>query len=186
MKEIITEKDLFYYVFNQSLLLEDKILFLKNSQEYVNEIQFYINLKEYLDTELSDEDKFLIAKKILEYRFNSANIRAVELFPIRKIEHKNSNNLVLRADSENINNKFVHTKTFYDDNKIYIIKVINYRNSSKVFVFSTIEEIIRDFDVVISPHQLRYHLSDNTEPLELDFNIEPESIKIEFNLKSKN
>lgn len=40
MKEIITEKDLFYYVFNQSLLLEDKILFLKNSQEYVNEIQF--------------------------------------------------------------------------------------------------------------------------------------------------
>jgi len=98
---------------------------------------------------------------------------------------KKNNNFILAAASDT-NQKSMSTRTYFDEDKIYIVKIINYENSSKIFVFSTMYEIIKDFDIIIEPQDLQYHLEDNMKPLELNFNIEPENIILKFNLSNKN
>ena len=93
----------------------------------------------------------------------------------RKPEH-----LVLAAASEKNSVPKLVTKTFVDDGKDYLIKLLTYGKNSKIFVFSTQDEILKDFDIVISPQNLRFHLNDNTEPLKIDQSIDPEQITIEF------
>lgn len=49
-------------------------------------------------------------------------------------------------------------------------------------MFSTQYEVIKNFDIIITPQNVRYHIDDNTIPLELEHNVDPESIILEFNL----
>lgn len=72
------------------------------------------------------------------------------------------------------------TKTFVDDGKDYLIKVLTYGSTTKVFVFSTHDEILKDFHIIIEPQNLKYHLNDNTEPLKIGQAIDADLVKIEF------
>lgn len=178
MRKHITEKDLFDFVFFPELLSKDKLAYLENSNDFSGELAFFTELKNSLQTEISREEKELIAQKIPTYK--PAEI--IQLFPVETSKKRKVNGLILAAASENNNKPTVTSRTFYDDNKTYIIKVINYENSSKIFVFSTQYEVIKNFDLVITPNNIRYHIDDNTIPLELDHNVNPESITLEFNL----
>lgn len=183
LKDKITEKDLFDFVFFPALLSKEKFLYLENSNDFSNEIEFFTELKRSLQKEISDEERILISKKIPAYSFDVSNstTKIIHLYPI-ELPKKKVKGLILAAASENNGKPKVTSRTFYDDNKTYIIKVINYENSSKIFVFSTQYEVIKNFDLVIAPQNLRYHIDDNTVPLELDFNVLPESVTLEFNL----
>ena len=88
--------------------------------------------------------------------------------------------MVLAAASENNTAPQMVTKTFVDDGKDYLIKVLTYGSTTKVFVFSTHDEILKDFNIVIEPQNLKYHLNDNTEPLKIDQAIDADLVKIEF------
>lgn len=181
MKMQLTEKDIFNYVFYPELISKEKKEFLMNSQDFNNEIEFYSSLKNSLIDELSIEIKQKLASRIDSYK----HLNIIYLYPVEEhFAQRKSNNLVLAAASEEDKPK-VSAKTFYDEDKTYIIKVINYENSSRVFVFSTQYEIIKDFELKILPQNLSYHLSDNSNPLELNFNVEPESISLEFNLTKR-
>jgi hypothetical protein len=181
MKNEITEKDIFNFVFYSELLSKEKLKYLESSTDFQIEINFYSSLKESLSEELGSEIRKKIASKIDSYKF----VNIIYLYPVEEIHsHKMSNNVRLAAASPEEKPK-VSSKTFYDEEKTYIIKVINYEKSSRVFVFSTQYEIIKDFELNILPQNLKYHLSDNSAPLELDFNVEPESISLEFNLTKR-
>jgi hypothetical protein len=183
LKDRITEKDLFDFVFFPALLSKEKFLYLENSNDFSKEIEFFTELKKSLQKEISYEERILISKKIPAYSVyvsnNAANI--IHLYPV-ELPKKKVKGLILAAASENNGKPKITSRTFYDDNKTYIIKVINYENSCKIFVFSTQYEVIKNFDLVIAPQNLRYHIDENTVPLELDFNVLPESVTLEFNL----
>ena len=87
---------------------------------------------------------------------------------------------LLEAAASEENTPKMVTKTFVDDGKDYLIKLLTYGNKTKVFVFSTHDEIVKDFDIVIQPQNLRFHIEDNTEPLKIDQAIEAEQISLEF------
>ncbi|AFH48038.1 Hypothetical protein IALB_0326 [Ignavibacterium album JCM 16511] len=178
MREHITEKDLFDFVFFPTMLSKEKFSYLENSGDFQDELAFFTELKKSLQTELTQQQKQLIAEKIPAYKL----LNIIELYPVEQKNKRKVNGLILAAASENNNKPKVTSRTFYDDNKTYIIKVINYENTSKIFVFSTQYEVIKNFDLIISPQNLRYHIDDNTIPLELDFNVNPESIRLEFSL----
>ncbi len=181
MKNDITEKDIFDFVFYPELLSDDKRIFLETSMDFKEEIEFYSAIKKSLSEELHLDIKKKIASKIKAYQVtNIIYLHAVE--ELKKQKH--SNGLVLAAAYPEDKPK-VSTRTFYDDDKTYIIKVINYEKSSRIFVFSTQIELMKDFYLIINPQNLKYHISDNTGPLELDFNIDPDSIQIEFVLEKR-
>ena len=181
MKNEITETDIFNFVFYSELISKEKVSYLESSSDFREEINFYLSLKESLNEVLGPEIRKKIASKINSY--NLSNI--IYLYPVDEYQsRKLSINVRLAAASPEEKPK-VSSKTFYDDEKTYIIKVINYEKSSKVFVFSTQYELIKDFELNILPQNLKYHLSDNSAPLELEFNVEPESISLEFNLAKR-
>lgn len=181
MKNNITEQDLFNFVFYPDLISKDKERYLKSLQDFREEIEFYSELKESLNEKLSFEIRKKITSKIDVYK--PENI--IYLYPVEEYQNRKiSNNVRLAAASPEEKPK-VSSKTFYDEEKTYIIKVINYEKNSRVFVFSTQYEMIKDFELKILPQNLIYHISDNSSPLELDFNVEPESISLEFNLSKR-
>lgn len=181
MKNEITELDIFNFVFHPELISKEKERYLEGSPEFRDEIEFYSSLKKSLVEELSSEVRQKIASKIDSYK--PGNI--IYLYPVDEYQNRKlSNNVRLAAASPEEKPK-VSSKTFYDEEKTYIIKVINYEKNSKVFVFSTQYELIKDFELNILPQNLKYHLSDNSAPLELDFKVEPESISLEFNLTKR-
>jgi hypothetical protein len=181
MKNEITERDIFNFIFFPELISKEKERFLATSSDFKDEIEFYSLVKESLGDELNLEIKKKISSKVKAYELENI----IYLYPVEEFHNRNaSKNLVLAAASPEEKPK-VSSKTFYDEEKTYIIKVINYEKSSKVFVFSTQYESIKDFELNILPQNLKYHLSDNSSPLELDFNVEPESISLEFNLTKR-
>jgi len=181
MKNEITERDIFNFVFFPELIPTEKERILATSTDFQDELEYYSSIKESLSDEINHEIKKKLSSKINVYK--PENI--IYLYPVGEHTHKKqSNNLVLAAASPEDKPK-ISSKTFYDEEKTYIIKVINYEKSSRVFVFSTQYELIKDFELNILPQNLKYHLSDNSAPLELDFNVDPESISLEFNLSKR-
>ncbi len=87
----------------------------------------------------------------------------------------------LAADSESrtlISKMMSHT--FIDKDQEFMIKVIGSENTSKIYVFSTNNERIENFDIIIQPHNLRYHFNDNSEPLIIDHKIDIMDVQIQF------
>ncbi len=178
MKEFITERDLFDFVFFPTQLSEEKFSYLENSTEFSEEIKFFTDLKNSLQSELSPDQKLKIAEKIPAYN----PVVVVKLKPVEQIRKRKVNGLKLAAASEKESKPLITSRTFFDDNRTYIIKILNYERSCKIFVFSTQYEVLKNIDLIISPQNLRYHIEDSTIPLELDYNVDPESVTLEFNL----
>jgi hypothetical protein len=173
----ITERDIFNFVFYPELVKEELRAFLSSIENSTDAIIFYKELKISLQKELSFDIKKNVAQKISAYKLSNI----ISLYPVQVIKKK-GNRIVLAAASIEEKPKII-TKTFYDADKTYIIKVINYSENSKIFVFSTQQEVIKNFEIIILPENKKYHCNDNSLPLELSTPVEAESIQIEFNLK---
>lgn len=174
----ISERDIFNFVFYPGQVREEIKLFLQSIEESTDAIIFYKELKESLDKGISIEAKKKLSNKIPAYKFNNF----IQLYPVEEIKKKR-NSYTLAAASPEESPKIV-TKTFYDEDKSYIIKVINYERNSKIFVFSTQQEVIKNFDLIIQPNNEKYHIKDNLIPLELNQQTQADSIQIEFNLNA--
>lgn len=174
----ITERDIFNFVFYPELVKDEIRLFLQSIENTTDAIIFYKNLKASLNEPIDNNLKMKIAQKIKAYKYNNI----IKLFPVEELKKK-KNGVVLAAASEEEKPRIV-TKTFYNEDKTYIIKVINYKDNSKIFVFSTQQEVIKDFEIIILPENKKYHCNDNSLPLELSSPVEAESIQIEFNLNA--
>lgn len=172
----VSDRNIFNFIFYPSIVREEIKLFLQSIEESTDAIIFYKELKDSLSKDLSLSIKQKLAEKIKLDKFNNV----IQLYPVQEISKKR-NGVVLAAASPEETPKIV-TKTFYDEDKSYIIKVINYEKNSKIFVFSTQKEVIKNFDILVKPENHRFHLEDNSLPLEVNNRIFPESISIEFNL----
>lgn len=171
----ISEQDVFNYVFFKDRVSSEKIQLIEVSKDYSEVINFYIELKRSQDQPLAIEIKNKLASKIPAY--SKANI--VNLHPLKVNIQITTNGNRLAADSKELKPKMT-TKTFVDNDKEYMIKVLNYGGITKVFVFSTKDEVVNNFDIVIEPHNLVFHFDDNSEPLKIEKDIEAEKIELRF------
>jgi len=151
--------------------------FLTTIENSSDAIIFYKELRAALKENLNPDVKNKLTKRIKAYK--QSYVITLNLLHEPLTKHK-PNYLVLAAASEEVKTPKLVTKTFVDDKKEYLIKVLNYGNTSKVFVFSTQDEIVKDFNIVIEPQHLKFHLDDNSEPLKVDNLLEVEQIHIEF------
>lgn len=172
----VTEKDIFNFVFYPELVKEEIKAFLATIECSPDSIAFYKELKSELENSIPIDIKNKIADKIKSY----LPINIIELHPLKEPEIKKENGSRLAAASTTELKPKMTTKTFVDNEKEYLIKVLNYGETTKVFVFSTKDEIVKNFDIVIEPHNLKYHFEDNSEPLRIERSIEPEKIQLQF------
>ena len=172
---IINEQDLFAYVFFPESLGLDKKQTIESDKSLNEDIEFYRQLKLNSESSLSTDIKKKLAEKISAYKL--ADI--IELYPLRDVIPQNKNGIRLAASTKELTPKTI-TKTFVDSEKEYLIKVLNYGNETKIFVFSTKDEIVRNFDVVFEPKNLTFHFEDNSEPLIINHSIDAEKIQLKF------
>ncbi len=150
--------------------------FLSAIENSSDAIIFYKELKLGLEKNLSENIKSKIAEKIPAYRLE----KEILLYPLKepKVQKRNGNRLAAASTELKLKTS---TKTFIDNDKEYLIKVLNYGETTKVFVFSTENEVVKNFDIIIEPQNLKYHFDDNSEPLKINHSIEAEKIEIKFN-----
>lgn len=173
----ITERDIFNFVFFKENLTVEKMEYLKHSKEFVEEIDFYLSLKQSFDVELNDDIKQRIANKISVY----VPSKIFLLFPIEKqIKRRLNNKSVLAAATSETSAEF-EVKTYIDENKQYLVRLLNSKNHSKIYVFSTSEEVLRNFQVIIKPSGQKFEQSNNYSPIELDKPLQADNILLKFN-----
>ncbi len=173
----ITEKDIFNFVFFNTILSKEKKEYLNNNPIFKVQLDFYKKLKEILLEEIPNNIKEKIASGIDAYK----KIKTFVLYPVDYgHKKKHSDVLILAADSLAAESNEIQSKTFIDEGKNYLIRLIKENSKSKIYVFSTHETVMKNFTVVIKPQSVKYVLNDNSKPLEIEGNIDPESIEIEF------
>ncbi len=97
-----------------------------------------------------------------------------EIYPERDEKYR------LAAASETELIPRINIKTFIDDSRDFIIKVLESETNTKIFVFSTQNLIINNFKIFIEPQNLELYFNDNSQPLILSDKLEIDSIKIFF------
>lgn len=172
---MISEKDLFDFVFYPELLsdeMKQKIISSGNLEEYKT---FYQNLKEELDRGIDDEFKRIIAERIPAF----SSTRIIVLHPVvLNITRKPAPSRLTAASVEL--EPSLTMRTFVDSEKEYLIKVLTEKDQTRIFVFSTKVQAIRNFDIVITPGNLSFHMDDNSAPLLIDSAFTADMIEIRF------
>jgi hypothetical protein len=172
----ITENDIFNFVFFRYLLNQDKINIIEKNSIFMENVEFYIHLKEKLSKDISVTVKKKISKKIAQYKF----IDKVLLTLVKEESVKKKKDfLVLAADSPKEEPK-ISTKTFVNEENGYLIKLINLKNSARIFVFSAYEEVLRNYKIILHPSGTSFFQPNNSSPLEINYKIEAENIELEF------
>ena len=172
----ITERDIFNYIFFPELVKEEIKMHLSAKENFTDAIIFYKELKAEIKKDLTPDIKKKIAEKIPAYRIENV----IELYPLKEPKAKKQNGGRLAAASADLIPQMT-TKTFVDNAKEYLIKVLNYGETTKLFVFSTKNEVVKNFDIIIEPQKLQFHCEDNSEPLLIDHLIDAEKIQLKFN-----
>jgi vacuolar-type H+-ATPase subunit I/STV1 len=171
----ITEQDIFNFVFYPDTLSEEKRSTIKENKSFSEAIEFYQNLKSEIDSKLDYSIKKKIAQKIPAYSLP----KMIELHPLKDVDLQKKPHR-LAADSEKELKPRITAKTFVDDEKDYMVKILQNGEKTKVFVFSTQDEILENFNIYLEPQQLEFHFKDNSEPLILQGKVEIDKIRIHF------
>lgn len=173
----ITEKDIFNFVFFNNLISTEKEEYLNGNSNFKVQLDFYKKLKDVFLEEIPNNIKDKIVSGIEAYK----KIKTFILYPVDYgHKKKHSDVLILAADSIAAESNEIKSKTFIDEGRNYLIRLIKENSKSKIYVFSTHEPVMKNFTVVIKPQSVKYVLDNNSRPLEIEGNIDPESIEIEF------
>ncbi len=173
---IIYEQDLFNFIFYPENISEEKEAFIVADKTLIEALEFYKQLKNNANREHKDSFKRMIAKKIPAYTLFSI----ITLYPLKVSTIERTKEHRLAAGSIDLVPKMT-TKTFVDNEKEYLIKVFSSGDSTKVFIFSTKDEVVKNFDLIIEPNNHTFHCDDNSEPIEINQRIEAEKIQLSFN-----
>jgi hypothetical protein len=173
----ISERDIFNFVFYPEKLSVEKVEHLKTSKLFDEEIDFYRLLRNSMEEELSEDVKLKLAEKIPLY----VPMKIFVLFPVKETVKKRKNDVPIFAAASPNEKPAVAAKTFMDENNHYLIRLLNFKDSSKIYVFSTTDEILKNYKVVVKPSGQTFGQIDNSSPIEISTPIEAESIELQFN-----
>lgn len=174
---VIKEQDIFNYVFFPDSLSTEMRKTIEVDENLKEVVDFYLKMRDKSKRHFPRSLKEKVASTIPAYTLNNE----VHLFPLPAAVGKNQTEKRLAADSESrhLISKLM-SRTFVDEDKEYMIKVINHESTTKVFVFSVKNDIVKNFDIIIVPRNNRYHFIDNSTPLLINGEIEIESIRMEI------
>ncbi|RJP61802.1 MAG: hypothetical protein C4539_19330 [Ignavibacteriales bacterium] len=175
-KENITEIDLFNFVFFKHLLDEEKKQIIMLEEKFKESINFYSGMHNELSKDLSLAARKKIASLIPSYRLTDK----VELFPIGFTKMATKRNTYVASADESLNPGFI-SMSLTDEEKSYLARIVCQHTHCQMFIFSSNNSILRNFDVTIYPQRKKYHFEDNTKPVEL--NAEPDIEKLVMTLQ---
>ncbi len=172
----ITEKDIFNFVFNSSLLPEEKMQYIKNNIESYPQIEIFRDIKISFGEEFPQNLKEKLAQNIPVYK----SPVVYELYP-RTIEAKDFNEAtpLLAAASGEVSPSGL-SKTFIDSEKNIMIRLVGTKKRSKLFVFPVSGNKIGEFSLTLNPGYQQYYFKDSFETKIIEDIQDIQSISIEL------
>lgn len=169
---MINEIELFKYVFARERLDAALVAEIEREEVFRDSINYFEELKSALQQKISFDVKKKLAAKIPIYNFNNE----IELHEVKIPSPKNGGQRLAAATKELTNKPY--TKTFIDENGEFIVKVLNNTGKTKVFIFSTNDDSMKNFKLSVQPLDKEYSFEDNSIQLELESDVEVESVKL--------
>lgn len=173
---MITEQDIFNLIFFPHLINAEKKFVIESSPEYEYLLNFYRNIKTDTEKPISEKVKHDLSLKINIYNH-------VRFFRLKKVDdskpHRKSEFAVLVAASAEEKPEVI-AKSFLDENKKYLIRVIKTRDITKIYSFSSDKQEIQNFKIKILPSGKEFLMKDNSAPLELNEDLEFEEVHLEL------
>lgn len=173
---MITERDIFNYIYFPHLVDDEKKRILETSSEYNSLIDFYKSVKNVSEKPLSDNIKHDLSLKINIYNH-------LRFFRLKRVDvekpRKPKELTILAAASEKEANT-ITAKSFLDEEHKFLIRVIKTGESTKIYTFSSDEKIIRNFKLKVLPSGKEFILNDNSHPLEIKEELEFDEVYLEL------
>jgi len=170
----INEQDIFKYVFSPQLLNEEKREYLRGNEKYESQVLYYESVKNAVNSETSFDLKKKIAAKIPDYTL--ANV--FTLYPVKYSEGKEKSGKAIFAAKTKEESPKLKTCTFTDDERKYLVRIISYEKSTRVYLFSTENDLVKNITIKISPTGEEVYMNNNSTPLVIDKRIDVESIEL--------
>lgn len=172
---MISEKDIFNYVFFKRRLSNDKVLEIEREEFLKEPVKFYTSIKTMIKSEIPFETKKKISSKISSYKLSTSFL----LYPVNDeiIVKKNTARFAAASAKKDEN---IIVKTFLDEEKKYLIRFVRMNSESKIYIFSTTDEKIEDFEVIVHPLEKVFQMKNNSKPLIFESEEIPESVEIKF------
>lgn len=152
---IITERDIFDFVYDKSGLSAEKSNYIKQNYTLFNDlITLYESCKSIINNPLPP---------IAESAFNAfmTERRPVELYPFQ-INTAREKRMRLAADSVNMN-KEVKAVSFTDNDAKLIIRALFFQDKTELFVLTANDQKLENFSVLTKPSQKEYYFKDNRQ-----------------------
>jgi len=170
----INEQDIFKYVFSQQSLSEEKREYLHGNEKYESQISYYESVKNAIDSETSFDFKKKIAAKIPAYTLANT----FTLHPLKIEEEKESPGKIIFAAKSKDEASKIKTKTFIDNEKNFLVRIINFENSTKIYLFTPADDKVENISIKILPSNEEHFMNNNDDPLVIDKRIDVEHIEL--------
>lgn len=171
----IAERDLFNYIFFNHLLSQNKKEFLEKNAEKYGQILFYKNLKENILDNINENIKEKLAEKISAYKKSPIILR---LFPINFTPEQIPQEMPILAAASATEDPRVIAKSFIDEEKTFVIRLIKTDNKTKIYPFNLKDTKPQKIKITLHPTKDTYTM-DSDKHLELEDVEEIESVSVE-------
>lgn len=173
---MITEQDIFNFVFFPQVVDEDKKRYISQRSELRSLVDFYRSIKDESDKPISEKVKQDLSLKINGYSYRF-------FFRLKKVENvptqKNSEMVVLAAATDEDEPEVI-AKSFIDENNQFLIRVIKTKGITKIYSFSSDNQEIHNFKLKVLPSGRDFLVDNNSKPLELKEELDFEEIQLEL------
>ncbi len=172
---MITEKDIFDFVFFPQNLSEEKRDRILKSSDFDDLIHYYSELKVNINEPITETVRKKLSEKINLYKVQ-------KFFRLKVVEEPNSRKtnefLVLAAASVPEKPK-ITTQTFIDEQNHFLVRVIKTQDNTRIFAFSTDDKELKNIKLKVLPSGKEFFMPDNSFPFEIKENLLIEEIQIE-------
>ena len=172
----ITEKDIFNYVFFKDTLDKEKITEIEEDNKMLSQIDFYKELKKNLLQDISNDTKKKLNAKIQAY--NLADV--ITLFPQELPDTSKRIKLLKYAAASEMENAS-SVLTYINEDKNYLVRLHKDENKYKIFVFSTLQDKLKNLQLTFSPSGEIISLKDNQSPFLISLSQIPDKIEVKLN-----
>lgn len=173
---MITEQDIFNFVFFPHVVDEDKKRYISQRNEFKDLVDFYRSIKDESEKPISDKVKRDLSLKINLY----GHTRFFRLKKVENVPAQRNSDMVVLAAAADEDAPSVIAKSFIDENNQFLIRVIKTRDITKIYSFSSDNQEIHNFRLKILPSGREFLVENNSKPLELKEDLEFEEIQLEL------
>lgn len=173
---MLTEKDIFDFVFFPQNLSEEKQDRILKSSNFDGLIDFYSNLKSEINKQISESVREKLLEKINLYKVQ-------KFFRLKLVEEpkakRNSEFLVLAAASASGEPK-ITAQSFIDEQNHLLVRVIKSKDITRIYTFSTEDKALKNIKIKTLPSGKEFFMPDNSLHLEIKENLLISEVQIEL------